>query len=90
MIGDEVLRRRVAARCGDPDDVFTRYGHRFGRWLDTEPADRPDREVDEVNSAVARYLGEAVSEGRRWGTVIGLALGVAGGLGVFLLVWALA
>lgn len=90
MIGENTLRRRVADRCGDPDDFFARYGHRFGRWLDVDPGTRPNREVEEVRSAVAGYLGTAVREGRRWGTAAGLVLGAVGAVAAFLLVWVIA
>lgn len=90
MIWEDVLRRRVEDRCGGPGDVFGPYGSRFGKWLDTAPDARPDRDVTEVRSAVAGYLGGAVREGRRVGTVLGVAVGLAGALVAILLVWAVA
>lgn len=88
MIGDEVLRRRIRVRCGDPGDFFGPYGYRFGKWLDTEPGTAPDQDVTEVRSAVAGYLGGAVREGRLVGTTAGVVLGLIGAVAVFLLVWA--
>lgn len=90
MIWDDMLRDRVGQRCGDPVEVFEPYGYQFGKWLDTAPDARADREVTDVRSAVAGYLGRAVREGRIVGTVVGVAAGVAGGLIAFLLVWAIA
>ncbi|MBM2622038.1 hypothetical protein JIG36_41700 [Actinoplanes sp. LDG1-06] len=90
MIWEEMLRRRVEERCGDPGEAFAPYGYRFGKWLDADPATRADRDVVQVRDAVAGYLGGAVREGRLVGTVVGVGLGTAGALIVFLLVWAVA
>jgi hypothetical protein len=88
MLGEDLLRRRVVERCGDPGEVFAPYGHKFGRWLDARPDTPPDDELVEVQSAVAAYLDVAAREGRQWGTALGLAFGLAGALVAFLLVWA--
>jgi hypothetical protein len=90
MIWDDVLRHRVEESCGDPVAKFGRYGYRFGKWLDTEPDARADRDVTEVRAAVAAHLALAVREGRLVGTVAGVALGLLGALIAFLLVWAVA
>ncbi|GIE90224.1 hypothetical protein [Actinoplanes regularis] len=83
------LRRRVAERCGHPEDTFGPYQHKFGRWLDTGPEAREDDELAEVREAVARYLAVAAGEGRRWGTTLGVIVGGLGALVSFVTIRAL-
>ncbi|WP_436529275.1 hypothetical protein [Actinoplanes sp. HUAS TT8] len=83
------LRRRVAERCGHPEDTFAPYQHKFGRWLDTGPEAREDDELAEVRLAVAGYLAVAAREGRRWGTAVGVTLGGLGAVITFVTIRAL-
>jgi hypothetical protein len=86
VLGDDILRRRVVRRCGRTADVFGAYGYKFGRWLDARPDAPPDRELAEVHDAITDYLSGAVREGRRWGTLTGLAIGLVGAPLAFVLI----
>lgn len=83
------LRRRVAQRCGHPEETFAPYQHKFGRWLDTGPEAPEDDELAEVRAAVAGYLTVAAREGRRWGTATGVTLGGLGAVLAFAAIRAL-
>ncbi|WP_433719688.1 hypothetical protein ACQP2Y_33135 [Actinoplanes sp. CA-051413] len=82
----EALRQRVARQCGEPDEHFAGYGHKFGDWIDAAPGAGQPAFV-EVEAGVAGYLGVAARTGSRWGTTAGLVLGSGAAVLSFLVVW---
>lgn len=79
------LRGLVRERFGTADPV-RKLGHQFGDWLERGQHASPAT-VTRVETALARYLADAATVGRWWGTVVGVVGGLLAALVISGVAW---